>query len=63
MATKNSQELWNEFCQRMNIASEAVPLFATNEDLSVQVHEVGKKSKRLLLKIVLIKLRGGEVAS
>ena len=49
MAT-NSKELWNEFCHRMNVALEGVPLFATNEDLSVQVHEVGKKSRRLLLK-------------
>ena len=49
MAT-NSQKLWNEFCQRMNIASEGVPLFATDEDLSVQVPEVGDKSRRMLLK-------------
>ena len=44
------RDLWEDFCCRMKLATDSVLLFDVDENLRVGVHEVGKRSLRLLLK-------------
>lgn len=43
------EKLWDDFCAWHNIIEKAVPLFETNNELSVITHEIGKVSKRRIL--------------
>ena len=45
----NHEQIWNDYCQRENIAEQAVPLFETEADKWVVTREVGRQKKRKVL--------------
>ena len=49
MQNINSKQILDRFSNRMNIKESSVPLFEVDTNLNVNIHEVGKTRKRLVL--------------
>lgn len=43
------EDIWNSFCSRQKVVDQAVPLFETSDELTVNTHEVGRVDKRKIL--------------